>query len=45
MKAYVLEILWNRLLSIAEEQAQVLMRTAFSTNCSGSRRSVSLPFF
>lgn len=29
--AYVLEILWNRLLSIAEEQAQVLMRTAFST--------------
>jgi N-methylhydantoinase B len=31
MQAYVLEILWNRLLSIAEEQAQVLMRTAFST--------------
>ena len=31
MRAYVLEILWNRLLSIAEEQAQVLMRTAFST--------------
>ena len=31
MPAYVLEILWNRLLSIAEEQAQVLMRTAFST--------------
>lgn len=29
--AYILEILWNRLLSIAEEQAQVLMRTAFST--------------
>jgi len=31
MQAYILEILWNRLLSIAEEQAQVLMRTAFST--------------
>ncbi len=28
---YELEILWNRLLAIAEEQAQVLMRTAFST--------------
>ena len=28
---YELEILWSRLLSIAEEQAQVLMRTAFST--------------
>lgn len=28
---YLLEILWNRLLAIAEEQAQVLMRTAFST--------------
>jgi N-methylhydantoinase B len=31
IQAYTLEILWNRLLSIAEEQAQVLMRTAFST--------------
>lgn len=31
VRAYVLEILWNRLLSIAEERAQVLMRTAFST--------------
>lgn len=29
--SYELEILWNRLLAIAEEQAQVLMRTAFST--------------
>lgn len=29
--AYLLEILWNRLLALAEEQAQVLMRTAFST--------------
>lgn len=29
--AYLLEILWNRLLSVSEEQAQVLMRTAFST--------------
>lgn len=28
---YLLEILWNRLLAVAEEQAQVLMRTAFST--------------
>jgi N-methylhydantoinase B len=28
---YLLEILWNRLLALAEEQAQVLMRTAFST--------------
>ncbi len=28
---YVLEILWNRLIAIAEEQAQVLMRAAFST--------------
>lgn len=28
---YLLEILWNRLLAMAEEQAQVLMRTAFST--------------
>lgn len=31
ISAYLLEILWNRLLSIAEEQAQVLMRTALST--------------
>lgn len=29
--SYLLEILWNRLLALAEEQAQVLMRTAFST--------------
>lgn len=29
--SYELEILWDRLLAIAEEQAQVLMRTAFST--------------
>jgi len=28
---YLLEILWNRLLALGEEQAQVLMRTAFST--------------
>ena len=28
---YLLEVLWNRLLAIAEEQAQVIMRTAFST--------------
>jgi len=28
---YLLEVLWNRLLALAEEQAQVLMRTAFST--------------
>ena len=28
---YLLEIFWNRLLALAEEQAQVLMRTAFST--------------
>lgn len=28
---YLLEILWNRLLALAEEQGQVLMRTAFST--------------
>jgi len=28
---FLLEILWNRLLALAEEQAQVLMRTAFST--------------
>ena len=31
LPAYLLEIIWNRLLAIAEEQARVLMRTAFST--------------
>lgn len=31
MNAISLGIAWNRLLAIVEEQAQVLMRTAFST--------------
>ena len=27
-----LQIMWNRLLSVVEEQAQTLVRTAFSTS-------------
>ena len=31
MKELTIQLTWNRLLAIVEEQAQVLMRTAFST--------------
>ena len=31
MKELQVQLAWNRLLAIVEEQAQVLMRTAFST--------------
>ena len=35
------QVMWNRLISVVEEQAQVLVRTAFSNICSRGRRPVS----
>ena len=32
LDAVALQIMWNRLISVVEEQAQALIRTAFSTS-------------
>ena len=32
LDAVILQIMWNRLISVVEEQAQALIRTAFSTS-------------
>jgi len=32
LDAVTLQIMWNRLISVVEEQAQELIRTAFSTS-------------
>ena len=34
------QVMWNRLISVVEEQAQALVRTAFFNLCAGSRRFV-----